>query len=109
MYVTSQKQIATQLPAKKKSKIWRRAMAYECSFCAEWHSTAIVQDDVILAHTDGKEMDLCPIRAFFWRKAFLFWQICPKVKFTLSSYFYWTKKSLVCSPCGSAILEKSLR
>ena len=91
--MTSQKRVATRLPAKNKSKIWSRAMADECSFCAERRSTAIVRDDVILAHTDCKEMDLCPIRAFFRRKAFLFWQICLKVKFALSSYFYWTKKS----------------
>jgi len=70
-------------------------MADECSFCAEWHSIAIVRDDVILAHTDCKEMDVCRIRAFFRRKAFLFWQICPEVKFALSSCFYWTQKSLV--------------
>ena len=38
---------------------------------AEWHSAAIVRD-VILAHTDRKEMELCPIRVFFQRKAFLF-------------------------------------
>jgi len=43
-------------------------MADECSFCAEWRSTAIVRDDVILAHTDCKEMDLCPIRAFFFKE-----------------------------------------
>ena len=70
-------------------------MADECSFCAERRSTAIVRDDVILAHTDCKEMDLCPIRAFFQRKAILFWQTCPKVKFAVSSYFYSTKKPLV--------------
>jgi len=69
--------------------------SHECNYCAEWRSTAIVRDDLILAHTDCKEMDLCPIRAFFRRKAFLFWYVCPKVKFALSSYFYWTKKSLV--------------
>ena len=70
-------------------------MAYECSFCAERRSTAIVRDVVILAHIDCKEMDLCPIRAFFQRKAMLFWQTCLKVKFAVSSYFYSTKKSLV--------------
>ena len=70
-------------------------MADEYSFCTERRSTAIVRDDVILAHTDCKEMDLCPIRAFFRRKAILFWQTCPKVKFAVSSYFYSTKKSLV--------------
>ena len=70
-------------------------MAYECSFCAERHSTAIVQDNVILAHTDCEEVDLCPIRAFFQRKAILFCQTCPKVKFAVSSYFYSTKKLLI--------------
>jgi len=70
-------------------------MADEYSFCTEQHSTAIVRDDVILAHSDCKEMDLCPIRAFFQRKAILFWQTCPKVKFAVSSYFYSTKKLLV--------------
>ena len=44
-------------------------MADEYSFCTEQHSTAIVQDDVILAHTNCKEMDLCPIRAFFSEKS----------------------------------------
>jgi len=47
-------------------------MADECSFCAERRSTANVRDDVILAYTDCKEMDLCPIRVFFQRKAILF-------------------------------------
>ena len=70
-------------------------MADECSFCTERRSTVIVRDNVILAHTDCKEMDLCPIRAFFQRKAILFWQTCPKVKFAMSSYFCSTKKSLV--------------
>ena len=65
-------------------------MADKCSFCAEWCSTAIIRD-VILAHTDCKEMALCPIRAFFQRKAILFWQTCPKVKFAVSSYFYLPK------------------
>jgi len=37
--------------------------------------TAIVWDDVILAHTECKEMDLCPIRV---RKAFLFDKPAPK-------------------------------
>jgi len=32
---------------------------------------------------------------FFQRKAILFWQTCPKVKFAVSSYFCSTKKSLV--------------
>jgi len=50
-------------------------MADEYSFCTEQYSTAIVRDDVILAHTDCKEMDLCPIRVFvffFLEKAFFF-------------------------------------
>ena len=70
-------------------------MADKCSLCAERRSTAIVRDDVILAHNNCKEIDLCPIRAFFQRKAILFWQTCPKVKFAVSNYFYSTKKSLV--------------
>ena len=75
-------------------------MADECSFCAERRSTAIVRDDVILAHTDCREMDPCPIRAFFQRKAILFWQTCPKVKFAV--------------PCtswrvGREVLEASLQ
>ena len=102
--MTSQKQVATRLSAKNKSKIWSRAMVDECSFCAEWHSTAIVWDDVILAHTDCKEMDLCPIRAFFRRKAFPFWQICPKVKINLLCLL---DEKVAHSPCGSAILEKN--
>jgi len=61
MYVTSQKQVATWLPVKNKSKIWSIEMADECSFWAERHSMAIIRD-VILVHTDCKEMDLCPIR-----------------------------------------------
>jgi len=77
--------VATRLPAKNKSKIWSRATADECSFCTEHRSTAIIRDDV----------DLCPIRAFFQRKAILFWQTCPKVKFIVSSYFYSKKKSLI--------------
>ena len=76
--MTSLKRVATRLPAKNKSKIWSKAMADECSFCAERRSTAIVRDDLILAHTDCREMDPCPIRAFFQRKAILFWQTCPK-------------------------------
>jgi len=40
-------------------------MVDKCSFCAaEQRSTAIIQDDLILAGTDCKVMDLCPIRAF---------------------------------------------
>ena len=70
--MTSQKRVATRLPAKNNWKIWSKAMADECSFCAERRSTAIVRDDVILAHTDCREMDPCPIRAFFQRKAMLF-------------------------------------
>jgi len=54
-------------------------LADEYSFCAERHSTTIVRDDVILAHTDCKQMGLSPIRAFFQGKAILFWQTCPKV------------------------------
>ena len=53
-------------------------MADECSFCAERRSTAIVRDDVIMAHTDCKEMALCPIRAFFQRKAILFLTNLPQ-------------------------------
>jgi len=53
-------------------------MADECSFCAERRSTAIIQNDAILAHTDCKEMDLCPIRAFFQRKAILSDKPAPK-------------------------------
>ena len=82
-------------------------MADEYSFCTERRSTAIVRDDVISAHTDCKEMELCPIRAFFRRKAILFGQTCPKVKFAVSSYFYSTKKSLVLR-VGPLFLKKSL-
>ena len=57
--------VATRLPAKNKSKIGSRVMADECSFCTEQCSTAIIQVNVVLAHTDCNEMDLCPIRAFF--------------------------------------------
>ena len=46
-------------------------MADEYSFCREQCSTTIAQDDVILAHTNCKEMDLCPIRAFFFGEKFL--------------------------------------
>jgi len=51
-------------------------MVDKCSFSA-------VQDDFILAHTECKEMDLCPIRAFF-----------PKKPSFLTN-FYLTKMSLV--------------
>jgi len=57
-------------------------MADECIFCAEWCSTAIIRDDVILAHTDCKEMDLCPIRVFFEEKPSFFDKPAA-----LSSYF----------------------
>jgi len=39
---------------------------------------AIIRDDVILAHTNCKKMDLCPIRAFFQRKAILFLTNLPQ-------------------------------
>ena len=58
-----------------------------------FHSNSLRQCDLV--HTDCKEMDLCPIRACFRRKAFLSWHICPKVKFASSSCFNWTKKSLI--------------
>jgi len=70
-------------------------MADKYSFCTEWRSTIIVQVDVILAHTNCKEMDPFLIRAFFQRKAILFCQTYPQVKFAVSSYFYSTKKSLI--------------
>ena len=78
--MTSQKRVATRLPAKNKSKIWSRAMADECSFCAEQRSTAIVRDDVILAHTYCKEMDLCLSlsECFFEEKASFFDKSAPK-------------------------------
>ena len=69
--MTSQKQVATQLPVKKKSKIWSRAMAYKCSFCTEWHSTAMVRDDVILAHTDCKRWT-CALSERFSKKSLPF-------------------------------------
>ena len=69
-------------------------MADECSFCAERRSTAIVRDDVILAHTNCKEMDLCPIRAFFKEKPSFLTNL-PQIQIRVSSYFYPTKKSLV--------------
>ena len=84
------KTVAIQLPAKNKSKIWSRTIADQCSFCAERRSTAIVQDDLILAHTDCKGMPYQ--RVFFFEESPLFWQTCPKVKFAVSSYFYLTKK-----------------
>jgi len=78
-------------------------MADECSFCVEQCSTAIVGDDVILAqHTGCKEMDLCPIRVFFRRKALLFLQTCPEVKFAVSSLLL-LKEKVARSPGGSAI------
>ena len=78
-------------------------MVDECSFCVEQCSTAIFRDDVILAqHTDRKEMDLCPIRVSFRRKALLFLQTCPEVKFAVSSLLLLEEK-VARSPCGSAI------
>ena len=41
-------------------------MVDECSFCIEQRSTVIVQDNLILAHTDCIEMDLHPIGVFFF-------------------------------------------
>jgi len=70
-------------------------MADECSFCTERRSTAIIRDNVILAHTNCKEMDLCPIRAFFQRKAILFDEPAPKLNSLCLATFYSTKKSLV--------------
>jgi len=46
-------------------------MVDECRFCAERRSTAIVRDDVILAHTDCKEMDM-PYQSVFSKKSHLF-------------------------------------
>jgi len=39
-------------------------MVDECSLCAEQRSVAVVQDDLILSHSDYKEMDLCPSERF---------------------------------------------
>jgi len=58
-------------------------MADECSFCAERRSTVIVRDDVILAHTDYKEMDLCPIRTFFQKKSLPFFDNLPQSQIRL--------------------------
>ena len=77
------KMVATQLPVKNKSKICCRAMPDKCCFCAEWCFTAFIWDGFILAHTDCKEMDLCPIGVFFPKKSLPF----------------LTNRS----PCGSAI------
>ena len=74
------KMVETWLPAKKNSKIWSRVMVDKCSFCTHQRSTAIIRDDMLLAHSDCKEKDLWPFRVFFQREAFLFWQTCPKVK-----------------------------
>jgi len=79
-------------------------MADEYSFCTERRSTAIVRDDVILAHTDCQEMDPCPIRAFFRRKAILFWQTCPKSNSPCRATS--TRQKSRSSPCRSAILKK---
>ena len=76
-------------------------MADECSFCADRRSTAIVRDDVILAHTDGKEMDLFPIGAFFRRKAILFDKpSLPQSQIRRVELFLLEKK-VARSPCGS--------
>ena len=67
----------------------------ECRFCADWRSTAIVRDDVILVHTDCKEIDLCPIRALFQRKAILF-------------FFFDKPAQISKSPClATSIRQKS--
>ena len=82
-------------------------MADECSFCAERRSTAIVRDNVILAHTDCKEMDLCPIRAFFSKKSLPFLTNLPQSQIHLVKLLLLDEK-VARSACGSAILEKSL-
>ena len=84
------KTVATQLPA---IQIWSRAMVDKCSFCTERCSTAIVQDDLVLAKTDYKRWTCAPIRAFLRRKPFFFWQI-PRVKFAISSHSTWRKSCL---------------
>ena len=56
----------------------------KCSFCTAWcsiaWSTAIVQEDLVLAHTDCKKMDLHPIRAFFEEKPSVLNKPAPKLK-----------------------------
>jgi len=83
-------------------------MADECSFCAERCSTAIIRDDMIFAHTDCKEMNLCPIRAFFFfKKRHPFLTNLPQSQIRLV-YLLLLDEKVARSPCGSAILEKSL-
>jgi len=49
-----------------------KLMTSECSSCTELWPAVIDGDTFVLVHTDCKEMDLCPIRECFQRKAFLF-------------------------------------
>jgi len=76
----------------------------ECTFCAEQCSTAI-QDSLVLAHTDCKGMDLCPIRAFFKEKPSSFDKPAPKLN---SPYQATSSRQKVAhSLYRSAILKKS--
>jgi len=70
-------------------------MADECSFYAEWCSTATIQDKVILAHSVCKEMNLCLIRAFLEEKPSFFLTDLPSNQICLSSHYYPMKKLLV--------------
>ena len=59
------------------------------------YARLIVRDDVILAHTDCKEIGLCPIRAFFQRKDILFDKPAPKSNSPCLATSTRQKKSLV--------------
>ena len=54
-------------------------MAAECSFCAERCSTEIVQNELVLAHTDCKEMDLCLLECFLEQSLPFFDRPAPKL------------------------------
>jgi len=80
-------------------------MADECSFCTKGRSTAIVRDDVILAYTDCKEMDLCPIRALLpascTRSA---WPAGPKITLLFSRLLVRASALITCAIITSRTL-----
>jgi len=64
-----------------------------------WSPCTVMQPGLLqpiyIASLCSREWTRALSERFFQRKAILFWQTCPKVKFAVSSYFYSTKKLLV--------------
>jgi len=80
------KMVATRLPA---IKIWSRAMVNECSFCTELSEMTWFCPNWL--HARDRPVSLSE---HFVNESLLFWQIDPKVKFTISSLSTWRKSCL---------------